>query len=154
MANPRKTVAHDENHARYETFKIDNSTITYDATKARGSAQVDLAVKLSTDDTVALVVADDAIYGRLEKVEADGMCSVQIGGFSKLPAGASATVAIHGRTVGALGPSSAPGYIKSASETVSGSPTQTEVQTVLKIAKSKGIIVNNDDTTAVVVDLG
>ena len=54
MANPRNTVDFTDIDAKRETYKIDNSTITYSATEDGGSAMVGLAVELSADDTVAL----------------------------------------------------------------------------------------------------
>ncbi len=155
MADPRAVACHDDNHARYETYKADNSTIAYSATTNGGSSAVGLAVTLtSTDDTVALAGDGEVVMGKLISVESDLFCVVQIGGFCKLPGGASATLTVGTKIVGDLDGSSNKGYIQTLSETVSASPTQGEVQNVLKAAKTRGIIQNNDTTTAVVVDLG
>lgn len=154
MADPRKTVSHDLNHAEFETFKIDNSTITYSSTATNGSASVGLAVKLSsTADTVELVGDGDPVYGKLISVEADGFCTVQIAGFCDLPGGTSATLTLGTKIIGDL-LVSAKGYIQTLSETVTSTPTQAEVQNAFKAAKTKGVIVNAATTTAVVVDLG
>lgn len=153
MADNRAVVSHLGNHARYETYKIDNSEITYSATAAGGSASVGLAVALTSDDTVDLAGDGEVIHGKLISVESDGFCTVQIGGFCELPAGTGATVTVGSKIMGDL-LVSAKGYIQTLSETVSGSPTQAEVQNAFKAAKTRGIIINNNTTTAVVVDLG
>ncbi len=144
MADPRKAVAFEGIGAQYATFKIDNSTIAYDGTKARGAAttMLDKAVTLSTDDTIALAADGDAIIGRLEQVESDNYATVQVGGHTSLPGGAAATLTLGSTIVGALGAASAKGFIRSAA---SG--------TAAELVKARGAIINNDTTTAVVVDL-
>lgn len=126
----------------YRTYKIDASTITYDASKAGGSSQAGLAVTLSGDDTVALCADGDAVLGKLILVEGDNKCNVMTEGTMTLPGGASATLTLMGTIVGALGASSAKGYIRSAA---SG--------TAAELVKARGRIENNDTTTAVVVTL-
>jgi hypothetical protein len=73
MANPRNSVDFEGIAPVFVTYKIDNSTITYDATKAFGAAttMIGKAVTLSADDTVALCADGDAIEGKLVKVESD-----------------------------------------------------------------------------------
>lgn len=157
MANPRNTIAFDDIDALSVTMIADNSTITYDATQAGGSAVVGRAVELvgSTSDGVVELADDGAvIFGKLIKVEADLKCVVQIRGFCDLPGGNAATLTVGTKIVGALNASSAKGFIKTLAETVTGSPTQAEVQNAFKAAKTRGLIINNDTTTAVVVDLG
>jgi hypothetical protein len=149
MTDPRAVVRHDGNHARYETFKIDASEITYSATAAGGSAQVRLAVALTTDDTVDLCGDGEAVFGKLIAVDSDNFATVQIGGFCTLPAGDGATLTLGRKVVGALNASSAKGYVKTF--VASGSYTLAEVALA---AATRGLIVNNDTTTAVVVDLG
>lgn len=153
MADNRAVVSHIGNHAGYETYKIDNSEITYDATKTGGSASVGLAVALTSDDTVDLAGDGEVIHGKLISVEEDGFCTVQVRGFCTFPGGTSATLTVGTKIVGDL-LVSAKGYVQTLSETVSGSPTQAEVQNAFKAAKTRGIIINNDVATAVVVDLG
>ena len=97
----------------YRTYKIDDSTITYDATKAGGSAQVGLAVALSADDTVALCADGDAVLGKLILVESDDKCNVMTEGTMTLPGGNGATLTLGATIVGALGAASAKGYIRS-----------------------------------------
>lgn len=126
----------------YRTYKIDDSTITYDATKAGGSAQVGLAVTFSAADTVALAADGDAIVGKLILVESDNKCNVMTEGTMALPGGASATLTLGTKIVGALGASSAKGYIRSAA---SG--------TAAELIKARGRIENAGTATAVVVTL-
>ncbi len=132
---------------RYDalTMKIDGVTIVYDATKARGgaAAMLDKAVSLSADDTVQLASDGEAVFGKLIQVESDGFATVQRWGMATLPAGASATVTRGNRVVGALGASSAKGYIRDAA-----------AATAAELVRARGNIVNIADTTAVVVDLG
>lgn len=144
MADPRRAVSIEGIAPVFKTYKIDNSTIVYDATKVGGAAatMIDKAVTFSTDDTVALVADGDAIVGKLISVESDNYCTVQTHGGMTLPGGASATLTLGAAIVGALGASSAKGYIRSAA---SG--------TAAELVKARGQITNNDTTTAVAVDL-
>lgn len=148
MADPRASVKFSEIGAHYATFKIDNSTITYSASQPGGSAGVGLAVTLSADATVALTAADDLVLGKLIRVQADNFCTVQLAGAVTLPAGQSVSVTAGKRIAGALGPSSAKGYIKEVANAVT--PTATEVN---NINKGRGLILDASDTTAVAVYL-
>ncbi len=149
MTDPRTVVRHDGNHARYETFRIDGTEITFSATAAGGSAQVGLAVALGSDDTVDLAGDGEAVLGKLIAVESDGFCTVQIGGFCTLPGGNAATLTLGRKVVGALNAASAKGYVKVFA--AGGSYTAAEVALA---AATRGLIINNDVTTAVIVDLG
>lgn len=144
MADPRNKVEFDDIGVVRATFKIDNSTITYDSTKANGAAatMIGKAVTLSADDTVALAVDGDAIIGKLIKVESDNKATVQIEGCCDLPGGDSATVTRGSAIVGALGAASAKGYIRSAA---SG--------TAAELIKCRGRILRNGTHTAVIVQL-
>lgn len=144
MADPRNTVSFEGIDAAYETFKIDNSTITYDSTKANGAAttMIGKAVTFSTDDTVALAADGDHIVGKLILVESDNKCNVQTRGGMELPAGNGASLTLGKAVVGALNASSEKGYIR---EVATG--------TAAELGKSRGEIRNNDTTTAVVVKL-
>jgi hypothetical protein len=144
MANPRNSVDCEGIAPVFVTYKIDNSTITYDATKAFGAAttMIGKAVTLSADDTVALCADGDAIEGKLVKVESDLKCTVQTGGYTDLPGGDSATLTRGSAIVGALGAASAKGYIRTAA---SG--------TAAELIKCRGRIIRNGTATAVVVDL-
>jgi hypothetical protein len=147
MPSGRNQVAYEG--IRYDaiTKKIDNSTITFDATKANGSAAVGKAVTpvTGTADTVALAADANRITGKLLKVEADGFCTVQDSGFVSLPAGDGATVTPGQPIVGDLGPGGAGdrGYIRNANSAVAA-------ETLV----ARGEIHNVEDTTKVWVDLG
>ena len=116
MATPRDGLDYSGILPKNVTFKYD-STIIFDNTKAKNSAQAGLAVTLTADDTVGLCADGDAVIGRLEIVHAGGqgggtICSVQVRGFAKLPLGNAASVTRGNKIVGALGVASAKGYIR------------------------------------------
>jgi hypothetical protein len=142
MADPRNAVDFEGIGAEYASYLIDNSTITYDATKTDGSAQVGLAVTLSAGRTVALTADASYVRGKLILVESDGKANVQVEGFMTLPGGASATLTHGTPIVGALGASSARGYIRSAASAAAA-----------ELLVAKGAIQDNTDATNVVVDL-
>lgn len=142
MANPRNTVNFDGILPEVVTFKIDDSTITYSASSANGSAQVGLAVTLSADGTVKLTEDGELVVGKLLKVEADDKASVQVGGYMTLPGGASATLTLGEMIVGALGAEDAKGYIRVVA-----------TATAAELGHCRGMIIDNDTTTAVVVRL-
>lgn len=137
MADPRNTVAFDGIGYSAQTFLIDDSTITYSATAANGSASVGLAVTLSTHATVALAADGEFILGKLISVDSDDKAVVQTGGFMTLPGGTSATLTPGLKIVGDL-LVSAKGYIRVVA-------TEDTV--------SRGFIVDSSTTTAVVVKL-
>ena len=125
-----------------ESFKIDDDTITYDATKEGGSAAVGKAVTLSGNDVVALVADGQAVTGKLLHVESDGVAAVVTDGVVELPAGDGATVPRGKKIVGDLGPSSATGYIR-----------EVATATAAELGVARGSIRNVADTAAVVVKL-
>lgn len=127
---------------QYRTYKIDDSTITYDATKTGGSAAVGLAVTLSAANTVALAADGDAVIGKLILVESDNKANVMTHGTMTLPGGNGATLTLGSKIVGALNASSAKGYIRSAA---SG--------TAAELVKARGYIDDAGTTTAVEVTL-
>ncbi len=145
LTDPRNKVNNAESGARRKTYKIDNSTITYDSTKANGAAttMIGKAVTLSTDDTVALCADGEPVLGKLILVESDNKCSVQVAGVMTLPGGASAALTLGKKIVGALGAASAKGYIR-----------EVATATAAELGLARGWIENNDDTAAVIVDLG
>lgn len=124
------------------TYKIDNSTITYDVSKANGSAAVGLAVTLSADGTVALAADGEAIEGKLLKVEPDNTATVQYGGFVTFAGGNGASLTRGKKIVGALNASSAKGYIR-----------EVNTATAAELGRCRGRIIANGTTTAVVVAL-
>lgn len=142
MPDPRTAVEFEGIGDVRATFMIDNSTIVYDGTASQGAAatMIGKAVSLSADDTVQLVADGDAIVGKLIKVESDNKAVVQVEGFTTLPGGASAALTRGLKFVGALGASSARGYIR---EAASATPAE--------LNKGRGRIVRNGTTTAVVV---
>lgn len=145
----RNTLRYDDVGAQHAPFLIDASTITYDRTKPGGSSQVGLAVMLSADRTIALTNDGAPVLDKLILVEADGKATVQTDGYMDLPGGASATLTVSAKIVGALGASSARGYIRAVAA-ASASPTQAEV---VDAQRGRGIIIDNDVTTAVIVKL-
>lgn len=141
MPDPRAVTAFEGIDAEYATYAIDNSTITYDATKANGAAttMLDKAVTFSASKVVALAADGDAVIGRLDSVTSDNYARVQVEGYTSLPGGTGATLTPGTRAVGAL-LSSAKGYIRSAA---SG--------TAAELIKDGPIIHDAGTTTAVVV---
>ncbi len=137
MADPRETVRYDNLEEPTATFYID-STITYDATKAGGSAQIGLAVTLTDDQIVGLCDDGDQVLGKLEKVEIGGACTVRHRGGMTLPGGTSATLTPGLPIVGDL-LVSAKGYIQTAPATTAGA------------LKGRGTLVDATDTAAVAV---
>lgn len=143
MSDPRSAVRFEGIGYRAETFKIDNSTIVYSATSANGSVSVGLAVRLSTDDTIELVGDGEDVLGKLIEVTKDNFAVVQTKGYCTLGGGNSAALTLGEKIVGALGAESAEGYIRVVA-----------TATAAELGHARGRIVNNDTTTAVVVDLG
>lgn len=140
MANPRNTVDFtDLEPLLRATFIIDNSTITYSATTAGGSAAVGLAVNLSASKTVRLVSDAEPVLGQLISVEPDLKCTVQLGPVVTLPGGTSATLTPGSKIVGAL-LVAAKGYIRSVAPA-----------TLAEVAVAKGEILDAATTTAVKV---
>ncbi|MGN6814409.1 MAG: hypothetical protein ACTHMP_26380 [Thermomicrobiales bacterium] len=138
MTDPRAITAYEGIGAEYTTYKYDSS-IVFDDTKPRGSASVDLAVTFTPPRTGGLAPDAPRVECRLEVVESDGFCNVQTDGYTHLPGGNGATLTVGSRIVGALGPSSAKGYIRTAVST--------------EALAADGEIVDPTDTTSVVVDL-
>ena len=141
LSTPRNIVGFEETAGPHDlTYKIDNSTITYDATKANGAAttMIDKAVTLSADDTVALAADGDAVLGKLISVDGDNKCSVRVSGFVTLPGGNGASLTRGKKIVGALNASSEKGYIR---EVATG--------TAAELGKARGIIQSSGTATAV-----
>lgn len=115
MAHPGDTLAWDGQHAKYLTFPIDNSTITYSATVANGSSQVGLAAKFTSagDGTIELTTDGSFVLGRICQVTHDNFATVQVAGVMRLKSGDSATITEGAAIVGDLD-TAAPGYIRAA----------------------------------------
>lgn len=142
MADPRATVDLVGIGYEAQSFLIDASTITYSATAVNGSAQVGKAVNLSADKTVQLVGDGELVLGKLIAVEPDGIAVVQTGGYMTLPGGDGATLTLGEKIVGDLGAANAEGYIRAVA-----------TGTAAELGHARGIIMDNDVTTAVVVKL-
>lgn len=141
MADPRAAVSYEGIGYEAETFEHDN-TIVYDSTQENGSEQVGLAVTLEGSQTVSLVGDGENVLGRLVKVEQDGFCVVQTGGFMELPGGSGASLTEGKKIVGDLGAASAEGYIR-----------EVNTATAAELGVARGQIVDSSDATAVVVRL-
>jgi len=133
-------VAHDENFAAYDTFIVDGSTLVFDRTVPRGTAAAGRAVgiKSTTDNVVELVADGQAILGRIERIEPDGKCVVQVGGYMKLPGGLAAALTRGGKLVGATGTAGARGYVRAAAPA-----------TLADVAAARGQVVEVVDPTNV-----
>ena len=115
MADPRLTTSNVGTNAQYGSFAADNSTIVYSATSAGGASAVGLAVTMTSTGKVISTIADaEPVLGKLIQVDADGVCTVQVGGVMELPGGTAAALDEGKRVVGALGGASgtAEGYIR------------------------------------------
>jgi hypothetical protein len=122
MANPRKiTGPKDGVGFRALSFLCDGTTIAYSDTASLGSAVAGRAVGLvvGTSDTVELVADGQTVLGRLDHVEADGVCAVQVEGEAKLPQATAGAVARGGKIIGGL-LVAARGYIKAPTADVAG----------------------------------
>ena len=150
MADPRLSTSIVDVGKVYASFKIDDSTITYDADYAGGSSVIGRAVNLSTHQTVQLVSDGETILGKLIKVEADNIATVQIAGGCTLPGGTSATLTPGKRIVGDL-LVAAKGYIREVADPTATNPTLAEMQEMLA---ARHCISDASTTTAVEVMLG
>lgn len=148
MTDPRNVISIEGVQPLVLPALADNSTITYDKTKANGSAQVGLAVRLvpGTDKTIELVGDGEAVWGKLLKVESDLTCSVQVGGGMTLPAGTGATLTIGAPIVGDTRTGPLEGYIRAAAAATT--PTPGEVD---EARLSRGAIFDASDTDNVEV---
>lgn len=79
MANPRNTTDYKGVGYRGQTFKIDASTIVFDAASEGGSPQAGRLVGFvaGANSAVALANATRAVWGVLMSVKHDGACTVQ-----------------------------------------------------------------------------
>jgi hypothetical protein len=143
VADPRNIVGFEGIDENFATFIPDGVTIVFDSTLAGGSAAatINKAVSFSTDKTVQLASDGEAVVGKLILVESDLKCNVQFEGCASLPGGVSATLTPGTGIVGARGPASAKGYIRSAA---SG--------TAAELIKQNGKIWDASDTANVVVN--
>lgn len=139
MADPREAVKFEGIGYQALTYNHDD-TIVYSKDEVGGSAQVGLAVTLESDHTVSLVGDGEEVEGKLVKVEPGGIAVVQTGGIMTLPGGTGATLTVGSKVVGDL-LVSAEGYVQSAA-----------AGTAAHHVVSRGRIIDNDTTTAVVIE--
>jgi hypothetical protein len=116
-------IAFDEIGALFATYAVKSGgSITYDRTDEGNTPEFGRACSLSADSEVNLSADAERVIGRLVKVEKDPtytyVCTVQVGGYMKLPAGDSATITRGKAIVGALGAASAKGYIRDVNTAV------------------------------------
>ena len=142
MADPRLAVSLDGVDAKYESFLADGVTITYSATSEGGSAVVGRAVNFSAAATVQLAADASAVIGKLIRVESDGVCVVQTGGYMTLPGGVGAALTLSKKIVGAASAAPANGYIR-----------EVNTAAAAELGLARGFIVDAGTTTAVVVKL-
>ena len=94
------------------TLKGDGVTINYDAAKPNRSTAVGLAYKINSDGKAELVAAGDEIHGKVVSVDSDNnITGAYMFGGLRLPIGSNKTVKKGDKLVGALGKSSAKGYV-------------------------------------------
>lgn len=140
MSDPRLTLDFQGQNAEFLTFAIDNSTITYLSTAAKGSSQVGLAVTMSADDTIKLTEDGEGILGVLVLVTHDNYATVQVSGAMKLPKGSGATITRLKKLVGALGAASAKGYVRDVATGTAAELGVARGYTVRATADSAGLI--------------
>ena len=140
------------------TFQGDGTTIQYDPTKPNRSDAVGKAFKLNANGIGELVEDGDKIDGKVLAVDDDHKftAAYMFGGLT-LPLGNAATVARGDKVVGALGPSSAKGYVKAATQTARPSSDFADlaaataaVQNLVDEQKGKGSVLEFDTTHALV----
>ena len=133
------------------TFQGDGVTIKYDATKPNRSDAVGKAFKL-VGNKAELVEDGDEIDGKVIEVEDDHkFTGAYMFGGLRLPLGTSATVTRGDKVVGALGASSARGYVKGApSIPASPSDEATLSAAVTATLKGSGKVLESDTTHALV----
>ena len=119
------------------TLRGDGVTIKYDITKPNRSDAVGKAYTINADGKAELAGDGDPIDGKVNHVDdANNITAAYMFGGLRLPLGDGETVAKGDRLVGALGPSSAKGHVKSASAV-------TDLPTDFEDLDAAGI---NDDT--------
>ena len=154
------------------TLKGDGVTITYDVTKPNRSDAVGKAYRMNADGKAELVGDGEEFDGKVTHVDdANNITAAYLFAGLRLPLGDSATVVKGDKLVGALGPSSAKGYVKSVPalslpsdlEAVAATATQAEHNAVrtavnslkaevatLSGLKGKGSVIDFDTTDALV----
>ena len=138
------------------TLQGDGTTIKYDITKPNRSDAVGKAYRINpTTGLGELVGNGEAFDGKVIDVDDDHkFTAVFMSGGVKLPLGTNATVTKGDTLVGALGPSSAKGYVKAAvtPTDVASAFDQTELQTIIDSLKGSGEV-HDFDTTHVLTPI-
>jgi hypothetical protein len=145
MASGRNQVDYTDINFDAITAKADGVTLTFDATQANGIPATVLgrALTWSGNDTVALAADGDHVCGKLIKLENTGgvvWVTMQHIGFATFGGGNGAVLTRGKAIVGAIDASSNKGFIR-----------EVATATAAEIGRQRGRIVNNADTTAVVV---
>lgn len=140
MASVRNIVSFQELYSETVTFKY-GADITYDSSKNLGSNKVGLAVQISASQTVNLTTDASHVAGKLVYVTDDGFCTVQTGGYAFLPKGDSVTLTFGKKIVGAVGASSAKGYIRDVA-----------AATLAEVAVARGLTVDVSTAANTLVD--
>ena len=138
------------------TFQGDGTTIKYDATKPNRSDAVGKAYKRNSDGTHSLVEDGDEVAGIVCEVGINNnFTGAYLFGGLLFLIGHNQTVARGDKIVGALGPSSAKGYIKTATLVQSTDDTIAKVRTALiEERKGRGTVLEFDTTKALVAFAG
>ena len=152
------------------TFQGDGTTIKYDPTKPNRSDAVGKAYKRNANGTYSLVSDGDEVEGIVIAVTSNNkFTGAYLFGGLLFPIGHGQTVTRDSKIVGALGPSSAKGYVKSAPALPSDLSTlaatdidsdaekltvhnaaRTAINALIGNAKGKGKILDFDTTQALV----
>jgi hypothetical protein len=104
MANPRAYASFRQVRPIRDTYQADGTTVTYDGTQNNGSAQVGMAVGMSSvDKTVKLCADAQRCMGVIEHVEADLRCAVWVGDYVSFPVNGGGSLAAGTRVCGAAG---------------------------------------------------
>ena len=99
------------------TLQGDGVTIKYDTSKPNRSDAVGKAYRMNADGKAELVADGEEFDGKVTHVDdKHNITAAYMFGGLRLPLGESATVAKGDRLVGALGPDSAKGYVKTVPE--------------------------------------
>lgn len=152
MPNPRSGVGGSDSRYIRKTYKAD-STIVYSKDATNGHAMAgrgSVTMQGKADDTMGLCADGEKVDGRLEIVESDGRIVVTISGEMTFPGGASATLTVGEPIVGAVDGSANRGFIRNP---VAPTTTAATAVQLAELRRARGAIKNNDDTTAVLVDL-
>jgi hypothetical protein len=141
MTNPRDVARFDGIGYKAVTIPHDAS-IVYDQNQPNGSVSRGLAVRMISSTQCGLTVDASPVKGRIERVESDGFAVIQIEGYMRFPGGTGAvwTASQDKPIVGAVGPASAPGYVRPAA-----------VATLAEVAVANGEIQDFSDPTNVLV---